>query len=144
VDSTGLTCSSFVVEVLRGFHLDLIDESTWPSSDDNVKWANDIAAFFADIAGKFRTANQNQVAEMYEGRAKVIAGDASQGLRLLPTEVAGAVSMAQAGWPVAYQDAQGPANLARTELSQAIATVMAAQPASTPVVAAAAVQPPQP
>ncbi|QNK03490.1 hypothetical protein [Dyella telluris] len=122
VGSTGLTCSSFVVELLRGFHLNLIDETTWQSSEDNVKWATGLAEIFDNVAKQVRAANQGDaLAQMFEERARVITAAAPQGLRLLPTEVAGAVSMPPDRWPVAYNDAQGPAHQARAVLSEAVA-----------------------
>ncbi len=100
--SHGLTCASFVLEVLRGGLVNLLDESTWVADEANIAWGREVC----DSLEKSQVDNDHLTAV----RRSV------SGLRLRPFEVAGAGELGSKAWPVTYQAVQQPANGVEAEL----------------------------
>lgn len=98
--SKGLTCASFVVEVLRGGKVNLVDESTWESNGLNVQWANSVCDYLARYDPVHAEAVRRDI----------------NGVRLIPFEVAGAASNSYASWPIDYTTAQQLAPTVAAEL----------------------------
>ncbi len=98
--SKGLTCASFVVEVLRACQIDLVKETTWMPDPANLVWATKVCDYL----------NHTDPAHALEVSKSV------HGLRLLPFEVAGAASNGPKCWPVNYTDAQKYAIPVRQQL----------------------------
>lgn len=88
--STGLTCASFVVEVLRACSIKVVQENTWQPNERNVDWANKVCDHLAKKDPEHAEAVRKNI----------------NGLRLIPFEVAGAASSGPASWPVDYATAQ--------------------------------------
>lgn len=99
--SKGLTCASFVVELLRACRIDLIQEKSWVSDPANTVWANEVCEYL----------EKTDPAHASEVRKTV------QGLRLIPFEVAGASSNGPKCWPVNFSDAQRFAVPVREQLT---------------------------
>lgn len=98
--SHGLTCATFVLEVLRAGMINLVKVETWPVTVENEKWANDVCEQLA------RTASPEHVASVRKNISS---------LRLRPFEVAGAAEFPAKAWPVAFKEAQ---DAAQTVVSQ--------------------------
>jgi hypothetical protein len=88
--SKGLTCASFVVEVLRGCRINLVKEDTWQSSEENVFWANAICDHLATTDAAHAEAVRKNI----------------NGLRLTPFEVAGASVSGPKTWPLDFNTAR--------------------------------------
>lgn len=86
----GLTCSTFIVEMLRAVGVELIQMATWPSTDRNLAWGRAIVCML-------RNANVPEV------HVKKVEANVS-GLRIRPEEVAAAAEVPAAERPVAYAD----------------------------------------
>jgi hypothetical protein len=102
VGSDGLTCATFVVEVLRSASINLVDESTWAFSQANVNWGVSVCRALADSG----------VAASHVDSVK----SNISGFRMRPFEVAGVAQEANASWPVNFQHAQTCATRAEQEL----------------------------
>lgn len=90
--SDGLTCSSFVVEVLRGCQINLIREDTWVEDAENSNWGESVCISLQHYGVD---------AEHIEAVRKNI-----NGLRLRPFEVAGAAQIEHKLWPVDFTTAK--------------------------------------
>jgi hypothetical protein len=101
-NSRGLTCSSFIVETLRGAMINLVDETTWRADPQNVAWARGVCDELA------RHADAEHVSAV---RASI------NGLRLRPFEVAGAGELGRAMWPASFHLVQQPAQVVAQELA---------------------------
>jgi hypothetical protein len=123
-NSNGLTCATFVVEVLRGGRIDLIKEGTWRADAANVEWGNAVCAQLE----RPPAADADHVA--------LVRGNIS-GLRVRPFEVAGAADLGHASWPADFDSVQAPARQVAADLASICPP--AANP--EPVVAAAAAGP---
>lgn len=118
--SNGLTCASFVLEVLRAARIDLLRSETWRSNDSNVQWGQRVCDHLA------KSATSDHV--------EAVKRDVS-GIRLLPTEVAGAARLGQQHWPASYDQVQQPAADVWAELCSVCpppSSVAAGQPAQGP------------
>ena len=91
--SDGLTCASFVVEVLRAAMVSLVNLPTWRSDPLNVAWGNKVCSQLVA-----------QGADHIEAVQKNVTG-----LRLTPFEVAGAAQLGAAAWPAEFDQVQAPA-----------------------------------
>lgn len=100
--SDGLTCSSFVVDVLRSVGVNLIDDSTWKASEENVEWGNKVVELLTSFGAS---------AEHIES-----VKSNSNGLRLIPFEVGAAADAARHAWPLAFENATAAAVFAKAEL----------------------------
>jgi hypothetical protein len=103
--SDGLTCSSFVLEVLRSAAVPLIQEQTWTASDANREWAATVISFLRDSG-----ADAKHVDAVERGVS---------GLRLVPFELAAAASMPLEQRPASYSDVQAIAGELRNQLNTA-------------------------
>jgi hypothetical protein len=95
-DSDGLTCATFVTEMLRGACVDLIQEDFWEKTEANVAWGKAVAKILSNEG-----ANPLHVA--------AVEKSAEKGIRVRPYEVAGAASLSREAWPVSFADSQQPA-----------------------------------
>ena len=82
VGSDGLTCATFVVEVLRSAAIDLVDVSTWVHSQANVIWGQGVVRALEELG-----ADASHVASVKSN---------INGFRMRPFEVAGAAQEAAA------------------------------------------------
>jgi hypothetical protein len=101
--SDGLTCSSFVVEVLRGAGIHLVRSETWQADPSNIAWGEAVCTYLA------RTADADHVASVRKNIS---------GLRLRPYEVAGTAQLDYKLWPVHFDQAQQPARDVESRLHQ--------------------------
>jgi hypothetical protein len=103
--SDGLTCASFVLEVLRSAAVPLIRENTWTECDANREWA-------ADVIRLLRThgADDKHVAAVEKS---------VNGLRLIPFELAAAAVLPLDKRPASYADVQETAAELRSQLNTA-------------------------
>ena len=88
--SDGLTCASFVLEVLRSKAVDLVRSETWRESQENVEWAELVCGQLPSVHAAAVRRNIN-------------------GLRLRPYELAGASQISYQQWPVSFDQVQEPA-----------------------------------
>lgn len=101
--SNGLTCASFVLEVLRAGNIPLINESTWEKTPENERWGAQVCDALAETEG----VTADHVAAV---RASI------NGLRLIPYEVSGAASLPKEQRPTTYQLVQPHAQGAEAAL----------------------------
>ncbi|QDQ25640.1 hypothetical protein FNU76_04315 [Chitinimonas arctica] len=101
--SDGLTCATFVIEVLRAGKVNLINGDTWMPTPQNVSWGNNVCALLEKWAD----------AEHVDAVKRNI-----NGLRIRPFEVAGAAQLGYKKWPVDFQGTQQPASDAENQLPQ--------------------------
>lgn len=99
--SNGLTCASFVIEVLRGAMINLVDLASWRSDPLNVEWGDKVCL------------ELSKSAEL--AHVEAVKRDVS-GLRLRPTEVAGAATLDRKLWPANFDAVQAPAEDVATAL----------------------------
>jgi hypothetical protein len=86
----GLTCSTFILALLRGFRLELFEVSSWPGRpSDNA----DLEFLIRQL--ELRGVNSGRVAAMRANH---------QGIRFRPEEVCGSVS--ESFWPVPFATAE--------------------------------------
>ena len=102
--SVGLTCASFVLEVLRGASLTLINERSWPTEPVNGDWAELVCAALKRSAAD-------------DGHIEAVRTSAN-GLRLRPFELAGAASLTPAAWPAHFDAVQEPAKDVANQLAR--------------------------
>lgn len=91
-NSDGLTCATFVLEILRAQCIDLVDLGSWIAIPENIVWAN----LVCDSLEKYG-ADHIHIARV---RGNI------NGLRLRPFEVAGAAQMGQKSWPCSFEGVQ--------------------------------------
>ncbi|SDF94519.1 hypothetical protein [Pseudomonas extremaustralis] len=103
--SDGLTCASFVLEVLRSAAVPLIREETWTDRDANRKWAADVIMLLRQHG-----ADDKHVAAVEKN---------VNGLRLIPFELAAAASLPIEKRPASYTDVQETAEELRGQLNTA-------------------------
>lgn len=103
--SDGLTCASFVLEVLRSAAVPLIHEDTWTDSEANRVWAADVIKRL-----KASGAGDKHVAAVEKGVT---------GLRLVPFELAAAATLPPDQRPASYADVQEAAGELRIQLNKA-------------------------
>lgn len=102
-NSDGLTCATFVVEVLRAGSVNLIKGETWRPDAANEAWGNAVCEELA------KTSDTEHVAAV---RKNV------NGLRLRPFEVAGAARLGPGSWPADFDSVQEPATEIGGQLAQ--------------------------
>lgn len=100
--STGLTCASFVLEVLRGASVNLVNDSTWLPDHANEVWAHQVCEHLA------RTGADGDHIE-------AVRRDIN-GLRLRPFELAGAAQLDSNMWPANFSAVQEPAQSVEASL----------------------------
>lgn len=100
-NSNGLTCASFVVEVLRGGMIDLVKEKTWRADPANEVWGQAVC---------------DELAKSTDPEHVALVRNSVNGLRLRPFEVAGAGQLSYKLWPAEFDTVQEPANTVVAEL----------------------------
>lgn len=108
--SDGLTCATFIVELLRAGKIDLVNSENWKAQAANVAWANIVCNSLATTFG----VDQDHVDAV---RRNI------NGLRMRPFEVAGAASLDPKSWPADFDDVQEPAQHVADQLDQVCVTV---------------------
>ena len=93
--SRGLTCATFVVEVLRAGMVNLVKDDTWRQSAENLDWGNAVCEQLA------KSADTEHVAAVSKN---------VNGLRMRPFEVAGAAQLGPKRWPADFDSVQRPAS----------------------------------
>jgi hypothetical protein len=107
--SDGLTCATFIVELLRAGKIDLVKSANWKANVANVEWANQVCNSLANTPG----VDQAHVDAV---RRNI------NGLRMRPFEVAGAASLDPKSWPAEFDDVQVPAQHVADKLDQVCRT----------------------
>lgn len=102
--STGLTCASFVSEVLRSAAVTLVQEITWEHSPSNLEWAAEVIRTLREHG-----ADDKHVVAVEKG---------VNGLRLIPFELAAAATLPIEKRPASYSDVQQIAGELREHLNQ--------------------------
>lgn len=90
--SDGLTCASFVLEVLRSAAVPLIREETWTANNANRQWAADVISLL-----RKKGADEKHVTSVEKN---------ANGLRLIPFELAAAATLPLNDRPASYTDVQ--------------------------------------
>ena len=101
--SNGLTCASFVLEVLRAGMVNLVKLATWRSDPLNAQWGEQVCAALSWAAPP--------------DHVEAVRRDIS-GMRLRPAEVAGAAFLGPAHWPAEFDQVQAPAAEVHLQLNQ--------------------------
>lgn len=112
-NSSGLTCASFVLEVLRGSRVDLVDGATWRHEAANESWAQGVCSILQE-----KGADSDHVAAV---RRDI------NGLRLRPFELAAAARLGAKYWPAKFDDVQASAK----EVEEQLASVCPAERGDT-------------
>ena len=94
--SRGLSCATFVLEILRGLGFQVISENTWPTGV-NGAWVESICN---ELAVRKPIADEEHIAAV---RA------ASSVARIKPEEAAAALVSVSQEWPLTFDDVQTPA-----------------------------------
>lgn len=102
--STGLTCASFVLEVLRGASVVLVREETWMNLPANDQWAEEVCEMLMRTG-----ASPDHI---------VAVKSSANGLRLRPFEVAGAGTLPPNQLPAGFNDVQVPSQVVAANLDQ--------------------------
>jgi len=102
--SQGLTCASFVYEVLSGAAVQLIKPETWRPNDANKRWASDVCKVLTE-----KGASPGHVAAVREG---------INGLRLLPFEVSAAATHSYQNRPLTFDAVQPLCKPVESRLSE--------------------------
>lgn len=108
-ESCGLTCATFVSEVLSGAGLDAVLPDTWQPRPDDVAWGEFICAQLE----RTRSVSRAHV----ENVRKHIGA-----LRLRPEEICGAGAVPHASWPLAFDPCLELARGALRSLEAALGT----------------------
>lgn len=111
--SDGLTCATFVVEVLRAAMIELVQATEWKAHPANVEWANAVCNSLA---------NTHDVDQAHVDAVRRNIN----GLRLRPFEVAGAACLDKKLWPATFDAVQEPAVSVQTGLCQLCQTKQSA------------------
>lgn len=90
--NNGLTCATFVADILAAGSIRLLKIDTWPRSDENIAWGEDVCSKLLKHG-----ADQAHIEAVRKSNT---------GLRLRPFEVAGATQLPRANWPVNYEQVQ--------------------------------------
>lgn len=101
--SLGLTCASFVLEVLRGASVDLIQSETWQPSEENKTWKAEVCTLLERYG-----VDQNHVDAVKNN---------TNGSRLRPYELAGSAMLPRDKWPTNFSLAQSLATTAENALT---------------------------
>lgn len=101
-NSDGLTCATFVVEVLRAGMVDLVKGESWRGDVANEAWGHAVCDELE------RSADAEHVAVV---RKNV------NGLRMRPFEVAGAAQLGSSKWPADFDSVQMPAKEIEDQLA---------------------------
>jgi len=107
--SDGLTCATFIVELLRAGRVDLVKSADWKAHTANTDWANIVCTSLANTP----SVDQAHVDAVRQN---------INGLRMRPFEVAGAASLDSKRWPAEFDDVQGPAQRVADQLDQVYRT----------------------
>jgi hypothetical protein len=102
--SDGLTCATFVSEILKGAGLNLVDLNTWPSNFENIVWGTSVIKFVEK-----RGAKPEHLATL---------GGNNKGMRLHPFEVAAAADSPRSAWPLDYATAHSVVGAIRLALAR--------------------------
>jgi hypothetical protein len=108
----GLTCASFVVEVLQGAMVSLVNLSSWRPDPLNLAWGEHVCT-------SLKSSGDAHVAAV---RANV------NGLRLRPFEVAAAAGLGHKAWPADFDHVQDPAKGIESDLVVVCPVEIAAAP----------------
>lgn len=109
--SDGLTCATFIVELLRAGKVDLVKSENWKAHAANTDWANIVCNSLANTPSV-------DPAHVDAVRRNI------NGLRMRPFEVAGAASLDSKSWPAEFDDVQGPAKRVSEQLDQVCRTTL--------------------
>ncbi|MGE0964718.1 hypothetical protein ACQF4K_05435 [Ralstonia pseudosolanacearum] len=101
--SDGLTCASFVVEVLRAASIPLVKYESWKEDAANIEWAERVCRGLVE-------------SQAPQSHIDAVQKNKNNGLRLRPYEVAGAASLPMQQRPVDFQSAQQAAGVAEGHL----------------------------
>jgi hypothetical protein len=107
--SDGLTCATFVVELLRAGKIDLVNSADWKAHADNTDWANLVCTSLAHTPG-IEQAHVDAVRRNING------------LRMRPFEVAGAANLGSNSWPADFDEVQEPAQQVAKQLDSVCIT----------------------
>lgn len=102
-NSDGLTCATYVLEVLRAGRVDLIKVDTWQANAANEVWGRAVCDELVKCGAD-------------EDHVDAVRKNVS-GLRLRPFEVAGAVELGSAEWPADFDSVQPMAKKVEDQLS---------------------------
>lgn len=100
--SDGLTCASYVVEVLRAASINLLALDTWEKTVQNETWGNEVC----DLLQR-----DPKNADHVEAVKKNI-----NGLRVRPFEVVAAARIGREHWPCSFPIASNEAEVVKAEL----------------------------
>lgn len=101
--SDGLTCATFIVELLRAGKIDLVQSHSWRSHEANITWAQSVCDYLANtpsVDADHLDSVRNNI----------------NGIRMRPLEVAGAASLDADSWPAGFEEVQKPAQLIENQL----------------------------
>ena len=101
--SDGLTCASFVLEILSAAAVPLVREDTWKECDANRTWAADVVTLLREHG-----ADDKHVAAVERN---------INGLRLIPFELAAAASLPLDKRPASHTEVQETAGELRRQLN---------------------------
>ncbi len=99
--SDGLTCATFVLEILRACSVDLLKTQTWEASEENIDWGNRVCAELAKKDPEHAGAVKQNVT----------------GLRVRPYEVAAAAQCNRSSWAMDFHAVQEPSKVLITSLN---------------------------
>lgn len=103
--SDGLTCATFIVELLRAGKVDLVQSDGWKMHEANVVWANVVCHSLEKTPG------------VDSGHIDAVRRNIN-GLRMRPFEVAGAACLDSKSWPVGFDEVQEPAKFVESKLNK--------------------------
>ncbi len=93
VGSDGLTCATFVVEVLRGASIVVLDVATWEPNEQNKIWGEQVCALLEKHKDSFNITDDH-ISTVRNNNI---------GLRIRPEEVAFSVCKPTKEWPTVYE-----------------------------------------
>lgn len=97
----GLTCATFIMDVLSCLNFNMIDKYDWPSREEDEEWKKDIIEMLKKHASK--------------GHVKALEGE-SLIYRFRPEEVAAAFSIGSKDWPAKYEDISPIASIIKSSI----------------------------
>lgn len=103
--SDGLTCATFIVELLRAGKVDIVKSASWKAHAANTDWAN-------IVCNSLATTPDVDQAHVDAVRSNI------NGLRMRPFEVAGAANLDPKSWPAEFDIVQAPAQYVADQLDQ--------------------------
>lgn len=101
--SDGLTCATFVVEMLAQCAVNLVFHDTWPNTAQSIAWANTVCTMLEHYGAETE-------------HVQAVRNNVRNAARLRPFEVAGIATLPRDRWPVSYSEAQEPASMAQQAL----------------------------